>query len=66
MSDTYRQDTWNQINKKKYDEQFEKIFGKKRHNTMDNTTVTNPDCPICKGTSYDTRGPIAEECPVCK
>ena len=28
--------------------------------------ITNPDCPVCKGTGTDTRGPIAEECPKCE
>ena len=30
------------------------------------TIITNPDCPVCKGTGTDTRGPIAEECGICK
>jgi len=28
--------------------------------------ITNPDCPVCRGTGVDTRGPMAEECDTCK
>lgn len=37
-----------------------------KYSPKNTLVVTDPFCPVCHGTSYDTSGPIAEECPKCK